>query len=52
MNGVAHLWRLMAVVWFALALQWEAESAHGHAALTFLAGLVCYMGAERIRERA
>jgi len=41
----------MAVVWFALALQWEADGEHAHAAATFLVGLACYVSAEWLRER-
>lgn len=37
-----HVFRLMALSWFALTVQWASVDEWAHAALTFAAGVATY----------
>lgn len=51
MRYLVHVWLMMATIWFALSIQWEADGEHLHAAITFFVGCLCYLFSERVRGR-
>ena len=43
---MTHVFRLMALSWLALAVQWAGVNQWGHAAVTALVGVACYAAGE------
>lgn len=50
-RGLGHVFLLMAVVWFALSLNWMATGEPPHALITFLIGAACGVAGEWLRSR-
>lgn len=46
--GIAIAMRVLACLWFALALSWANEQAYPHAAATFVIGACCFAYAELV----
>lgn len=42
-----HVFRLMALSWFALAIQWASVDEWAHATITVAIGVACYTAGER-----
>ena len=49
--GLAIAMRVIATVWFALALAWSSSDAWAHAAVTFAIGAACFAYAEWLDRR-
>ena len=49
--GLAIVMRVFAVLWFALAIQWESVDEHRHAAVTASIGVACFAYAEWLDRR-
>lgn len=43
--------RVFAVLWFALAIQWEGVDEHAHAAVTAAIGICCFAYGEWLDRR-
>jgi len=48
---VIHVFRLMALSWLALAVQWAGVGAWAHAAITAAVGVGCYAAGEHYNAK-
>lgn len=49
--GLAIAMRVLAVLWFALAIQWETVESHLHALATAALGIACFAYGEWLDHR-